>query len=208
MAVSLAFALSGAVAACGSDDGGSDDGATTTTAAAETDAGATGEETEPTVEGTEPTGDEDPDAPPVDVGDADRQDYIDALAASAAGDEFATPEQSECLAEGWVDAIGVDQLRDAGVTPEQFADGGDEELQAVGLDEDTAGKMYDRFAACDLDLRELIIGSEDESALTPDQRTCVDDTLTDDALRAWFVADLLGDDTGQDPFDAMAGCFS
>jgi hypothetical protein len=208
MAVTLAFALSGATA-CGSDDGGSDDaGSETTTTAAATDAEASGDEPEPETE-TEPTGDEDPDAPPAEAGDADRQDYIDALAAAAGNDDFADPDQSECLAEGWIDAIGADELRDAGITPEQFADGGDEELQALGLDEDTADEMYDQFAACDLDLRELIIGSSQaESGLTPDQQSCVEDTLTDEALRAWFVADLLGGEDVEDPFEALAVCFS
>ncbi len=202
IAITLAFALSGAAAACGSD-GGSD---TTTTTTLTTDADGPTDDTEAPddTEATGETGEPSPDA-----GDADRQDYVDALASAASDDDFATPEQSECLAEGWVDAIGVDELRAAGIAPEQFADGDDFQLDALDLDEATAGTMYDQFATCDLDLRELFLTSfGEEGDLTPDQQACVEDTFSEDAVRASFIADILGDDTVEDPFDGLTACFS
>lgn len=204
--VTLAVALAGPTAACGSDDG--DAGTTTTTLATDADDPT---ETEDTATGdAEGQGEGGGETPPPDVGGADRQAYVDALAGSAVpDDDVATPEQSECLAEGWVDTIGVDELQAAGLSPEQFAEGDDEPLRSLDLDEATAGAMYDQFASCDVDLHELFIASfAGQGDLTPDQQACVEDILTEDALRAGFIADIVGDDTVEDPFDGLMTCFT
>lgn len=201
VAITLALALSGAAAACGSDDDGGSAG-TTTTLTSDADGPTDADDTE------SPGGEGEPDAPSTDVGDADRQDYIDALAASAADDDFATPEQSECVAEGWVDTIGVDELRAAGVSPQEFADGDDAQLEVLGLDDDDAGALYDVLGDCGLDLRDLYLSSfSEEGDLTADQMACVEDIISEDAVRSAFVADLIGDDTAEDPFESVATCF-
>lgn len=197
IALTLATAL--LLGACSSD--GSDGTAPTTTEAE----GAT-----PTTapEGDEPTTTADTTDGGGETGD--RQAYLDAFVENFDPDgEVFELSQVECLAEGYLDVIGLENLVDAGVTPEDYAQGSDFPDE-VGLDEDKANAIYDQFDACDIDLKEVFLGAIEmfsEEPLTDEQQSCADDVLTDEKLRASFVADLLElEGESQDPLDELSEC--
>ncbi|CAN5208169.1 hypothetical protein BH20ACT3_BH20ACT3_10870 [soil metagenome] len=180
-------------------DAPEDDGATGTT-----DPGDTTDPTDdPTAESTETT---DSTEPSGDVGE--RQDYVDAISASITEQDLVPPDQGDCLGEGWVDTIGFDRIVDAGITPEQFGGGSGDQLAALELGEPEAQALYDQLGDCDIDLRQVFLDLFDASGeLNDDQRQCVDDQLTDERLRASFVADCLGEDDAEDPLEATTECF-
>lgn len=96
----------------------------------------------------EPPPDDDDDAP----SDADRSDYVDAIAASAmAGgpDDLRLPaDEAECVAETYVDLVGLDELQ-RNVTPEQIA-GSDFGATSWGIDltQDEGEDLFDGMVAC------------------------------------------------------------
>ena len=142
----------------------------------------------------------------------DAQDYVDALVATIEGDEgeeVFEPGQVECLAGNFVDVIGVEALQAAGVSPEEFAQGnGSNFPPELGVDEAKANELYDQFAACEVDLVEVFTKafSSGRGEATAEQRACLDEVLTDENLRASFVADYLGEDLADDPLEAAGVC--
>lgn len=219
----LALLLTAGAAACGASgdsEGGTDP--TTTTRADKTTTSAstttTEEETTTTEDDTTTTEDETTttgggvttttDGEP----SSDPQDYIDALVANFegdAGEEVFEPGQVECLAERFVDVVGIDELQAAGVSPDEFAEGdGSEFPPELGVDEDKANELYDQFAACEIDLRELLtkLFTSEGNEITAEQQACLDKVFTDENLRASFVADFLGEDLENDPLDEAGTC--
>lgn len=183
-------------AACSAD--GSDDAGPSTTA--KTDEQTTTSEGDGPSSTTEATGDE----------AGDRQAYLDAFTKGFQDEEEQVFDsgQVDCLAERYLDTIGLDNLVDAGVTPEEYGDGNDFP-EEVGLDEDKANELYDQFGACDIDLKEIFIdvfARFSPEPLTDEQRSCIDDALTEEKLRRSFVADLLDLDEDQDPLDGLDTC--
>lgn len=200
-------------AACGTS--GDDDVATgddpveetTTTEAGATEEDGPTETTGDDSETTEPPTGDDPAEPGTQGEVGDRQDYVDAIAGSLTEEGFLTNEQGECLGEGWIDTIGFDRIVDAGITPDQFAGGSGDQLEDLDLGEPEANELYDQFGDCDIDLAQVFLDLFDaEESLDEEQRACVEESLTDDALRASFVADFTGEDDVEDPLSATAEC--
>lgn len=185
----LALALAGGLVACtGSDSGGAPpstrpggSGASSTTVAA-------GDGTRPR---TEP--------------DATEADYVDALVENfqQAGSVF-TDEGVRCLAEHWVSAIGTDTFREASITPADLTSNGSS-LGALDIDRPTAETLADGFGDCGLDLRTVYLRTL-EGDLSEQGKACVDDLLTEDAVRRSFVADVLGEKLDPDPLTQVDRC--
>lgn len=205
-ATAVALLLAFGAAACGTSSGetsSTTEGKTTTTADGSDDTTTTEADDEtPTTEDDDETTTTEGSDDPV---DADAQAYVDAMT-DGVGEVFGGTERAACLAEAWVDTIGADVLTEKGVTPEEFGEGSDDMIDGLGLDEDTASDLYDTFGDCDIDLRALFtsFGSDDP---TPEQEACVEEILTDDALRASFVAEYTGESLDEDPVDEIDTCF-
>ncbi len=204
----MALLLLGGAAACGtsSSDGAAD--GTTTTTSADADAENSTETTDLTDDSEdETTSTTEESRDPVSGGS--REDYVDALASTFTEEdgEIYTSDQVQCMAEHFVDTIGVDGFEQAGVTPEMAADDG--VMDELEIDEPTAREMAGAFASCDVNIREIFL--EQLSAgqeMTAEQRACVEGVLTDDAIVESFVIDITGDETTEDPFDAIMPCMT
>lgn len=213
----LAVLLVTSIAACSSDDGseGGGDGSTTTEAPTVTTDDLGSDEVTTDDLGSDDLGSDDLGSDDVTTDDApvgeDEQAYVDALVATFEedeSDELYTEDQVTCLAEGFVDIIGVDALQSAGLSPQEFAeDGIDDVPDELGVDDEKANAMYDTFADCDIDLQELFASTAGGEELTADEQACLDDLLTDDNLRASFVASFTGDELEDDPLDDAFECF-
>jgi len=140
----------------------------------------------------------DDDAGPADsvastVDDAGAQAYVDAFVTGFQqtddDDVVITSEQAECLGPRFVDVLRAERLEAAGVTPDRISTGVDLDFAALGLEESDGDELYDAFGACDLDLRESLLtgmaGSDAEA------RACVEETLTDEMVRTFFVTSIV-----------------
>jgi hypothetical protein len=129
-----------------------------------------------------------------------RQEYIDAIVASADTGE-ASPfdaQAAECLATAFVDAAGTDALTEAGVTPQQLAEA-EESPAELGIEfpEGAGDVFYEEVSSC-MDLRELILSSltgEENSEL----RDCVSEALDDDMIKDFFVGSIIEGFDEEDP---------
>lgn len=140
-----------------------------------------------------------------------RGPYIDALAAELIGTDrpLLTQDEATCISGAYVDAIGLDQLQGAGITPKDFADAeGSGFGDRLVLTPDTANEVYDQFAACGIDLAEVVKRMAGEEGLTPTQSDCIDQIVTDENLRNAFVADFVGRSLPDDPLDQVEGCMA
>ena len=128
--------------------------------------------------------------------DEERQEYVDALVASAEEESGLDDEQTQCVAESFVDGYGAAELADADVTPEDMRDaGGPGEL---GLDFSDAQRddFYERLTGC-MDVRSLMLDAFTDGAEAPDEvRACLDDQLDDDLLRDFLVVGFTEGDAG------------
>lgn len=117
----------------------------------------------------EPPPDDEPDDQP---SDADRSDYVDAIAASAMGggpdDLRLVEDEAVCVAEAYVDLVGVEELQ-RNVTPEQirssdFAD----TSWGIDLTQVQGEDLFDGMIACSptigLTLVEAVTGGMNEVA--------------------------------------------
>lgn len=223
--VALALLLTAGAAACGASgdsEGGTDTTTTTRADRTTTTASTTTTEEETTTTEDESTTTPSEGTPPTEDGttttttdgepSSDPQDYVDALVAEFeedGGDQIFESGQVECLAERFVDVVGIDELQAAGVSPDEFAEGDGSEFPAeLGVDEDKANELYDQFAACEIDLRELLtkVFTSEGNEITAEQQACLDKVFTDENLRATVVADFLGDELENDPLDAAGEC--
>lgn len=179
----------------GEDASNGDDVPTTENAPTSTTEDVTATTDEPPPTTTEPNGGE--------VGE--RQDYIDAIAEDFSGGGPFSRDEGECIGAGWVDAIGFDAIVDAGISPEEFATGSEEDLDALGIDEEVATGLYDAFGDCGIELREIFL--EDSGVdPSPSEQSCLDDVLTDENLRESFVAEFSGESLDDDPFEEAMDC--
>lgn len=140
-----------------------------------------------------------------------RQAYVDALVTNfntGQDLEIFKAGQVECLANGFLDIIGLEKLQAADVSPQTFAESSDLPPE-VGIDEAKANRLYDQFDACGIDLASAMakVFQAGGKGLTAAQQACFDKVVTDDSLRASFVADFLGKSLEQDPLDEASTCF-
>lgn len=212
--LAMALLLLGGTAACGSSssDGASDEKATTTTSANSDDSSETTEATEDSVddmtddsEDTTDTTDTTESAPEPVSGDS-RDDYVASLVSTFEDDGGAmyTKDQVQCLAENFVDTIGVDAFEQAGITAKAAADDG--VMDQLKIDEPTAREMAASFDTCGVDLRKIFLDQIGTDDMTADQKACVEDVLTEEAIVESFVNDVTGNDTAKDPFDEVMSC--
>lgn len=189
----LVLALVAGTAACSSsDDGDGASGRTTTTASERSTT-------------TKAGGDGSTDSPDDALADATEADYVDALTSTFArsGDVF-SEDGVRCLAGRWVEVIGADTFRGAGISPEDLA-GGRAQFEEVEIDRATAEALADAFDACGLQLRDAYLRTL-EGNLSEQGKICVDDLLTEEAVRRSFVADLLGEELDPDPLTDVSRC--
>ncbi|QXC61885.1 hypothetical protein KSP35_03380 [Aquihabitans sp. G128] len=208
--LALAALLATGAAACSSD--GSDGAAKTTTTKPDKAATASTTTVDGDTETTTTIGSDDsgPSTTVADDGDRSRQAYVDAFTESFdSSGEILSKDKSECVADKFIDVIGFDKITDAGLTPQQFAAGnGDDFPKSLGIDEDKAGELYDQFEACDVNLADTFIKafSTEGQAIDAKTEACLRKAVTDEALRASFIASFLGDDDDVDPLDGASAC--
>lgn len=188
----LALGLLAGTTACSSDDDGAGSPRSTTT--------APGRPSTP-----ESDDDGSPDRSDEAVADATEADYVDALATNfgRAGGVFGE-EGVRCLAGGWMDVIGADTFRDAGIPPDDLARN-QARFEDLEIDRSTAEALADSFDACGLQLRDAYLRTL-EGDLSEQGKACVDDLLTEDAVRRSFVADLIGEELDPDPLTQVERC--
>lgn len=138
--------------------------------------------------------------------DGDRQAYVDVLVATA--DEQTQEDfpglEIECAAGAMVDAIGVDNMA---LTPEEIEADQDYdfvELAEGGLNAEQAGGIYDGFADCGVDWRQLLSDQlTGASGYTESQVQCIDEAIDDQLLESLFVSEFLEDEAASAEVEAQ-----
>lgn len=187
MGAAILLLVVGGVAACGDDDD-SDASSTTTEASSDsaTDGGA-----------DDATDDTEPDAGPSDGGLRDQ--YVDAIVAIGSEDDLEgfTEEDRVCVAEAFVDSFGAEEIQAAGIAVEDIAEYGAPGELGLDFSDDQADAFYDQLTSC-LDLRELLIEGALGGELSPEAADCINENLTDDLLKSFFVTGFTQGDEGFD----------
>lgn len=183
-------------AACSSDEGA---GPSTGPSTTQTDRSST------TVAGEDDGDDGDDEARAEELAAATEEDYVEALAANfgRSGDVF-SEEGVTCLAGRWVEAIGTETFRDAGIAPGDLA-ANQARFEELELDRTTAEALADGFDACGLAIRDAYLRTL-QGDLSEQGKICVEELLTEDAVRRSFVADLLGEELDPDPLTQVDRC--
>lgn len=151
------------------------------------DAGEAGESSDPKAEGGGLSG--------------DAAGYVRAFATSMQDDGSPVDAaQAECLAERWVGTIGVDRFKAAGVTPEDIAsDDYDDDFSAFEITEAEGNELYDGFAACDIDIRAVMLEETADEEMSREARACMESVLSEENLRRFMVTAMVhGDDAAED----------
>ena len=200
-------------AACSSD--GSDSGSDKTTTTEKNGDGGVTTSIEPGTDTSGPDeigpsdpGTDDPTDPEAEGPSDDVQDYIDQFAASISADGFASPEQGTCMGEAWIDLIGFEAITATGMSPSEFGDLDTEGYAKLDLGDTEAGVLYDTFDTCGIDVVKAIRDSGSTGA-TPEQRACIDEVLTEDAVRFLFEQGILrNNEEASTVLDQTQACFA
>jgi len=130
-------------------------------------------------------------------GSDQRQDYVDALAASAEeGGDGLTAEERTCVAESFVDGYGPDQLDEAGVSADDVREADGPGELALEFSDEQKDAFYEQLTDC-MDVRTLMLDALSEGTDAPDQvRGCLDDNLDDDLIRRFLVTGFTEGDAG------------
>ena len=200
----LALLLMAGAAACGTS-GGDDAAPTTTRATSTTDRSDT---SDPGGAGTTDSTDASPtsetERTTTTRGDGkatgSEQDYIDALVGSfdpKTDGEDLTRDQVSCLAKGWVHSLGVSAFEKAGLSPDDIAkdDGG---FQDLHISKAQAERMVDVYGNCGIDIKAMMLKSFASDTSKPEQQACIENKLTDDAVRSLLVESLVEDQPSKD----------
>jgi hypothetical protein len=131
-------------------------------------------------------------------GGADREAYVDALAATA-DDAALDADARDCYAKALVDTIGVDALRDK-VQPDEIDASFSPAELGIELDEDQGNQFYDRLSDC-VDVRDLIVQSMSAGQELPAETVaCIDQHIDDQLAKSIIVASVTkGDAAADDP---------
>jgi hypothetical protein len=186
LTIAVLLALTGALAACGGDDGGAAPDEVPGEAAV---------------------------IEPVDLPD-EAEPYVEALAATFAGEETMpiTDDQARCVASRMVQVFRLDRLTAAGIDPDELA--ADEVVfDGLELDEADGLKLADAFQQCGFDLYEAMADSLSLGTLDPaTARRCFEATVSRDQLRHAMAETMIaGDDDVPSPesealFEALFTC--
>ncbi len=128
--------------------------------------------------------------------------YVTAIATSmtAGAEESAiSDEQAQCISEGMVRVIGYENIKKAG-TPEEYEkaeaslDFGDLELT-----QEQGEEMYDGFGECGVDVQQMMLDElQNVDSLPAEAVACVEGVITDEAVREFYVAMMIGDSSAAD----------
>ena len=131
-----------------------------------------------------------------DGGSDQRQDYVDALEASAEQDGGLSAEERTCVAESFVDGYGADAIDEAGVTPDEIRDATGPDELGLDFSDEQKDEFYAQLTDC-MDVRTLMLDALSEDADSPDEvRACLDDNIDDDLIREFLVTGFTEGDAG------------
>jgi hypothetical protein len=126
---------------------------------------------------------------------AEGQEYVDALVESAeVEDNPFTGDQLRCVSAALVDAVGIEGLQDA-ASPDEIRENPEGRLSDFGIsfDEEQANQIFDQSTDCGVDFREVLRASMSDSGLSDEDIACVDEAISEDALRQFMVAAFTED---------------
>jgi hypothetical protein len=147
--------------------------------------------------------------------------YVDALVTDlethGAGNIDLTGIQARCLAPRWVNVLQPERLEEANIDPEDLEEdtGFDTKAGKVPLSDAEIDKLVDAFGECDVDLQQAFIDHATSGAtLSPEDRDCLDDALSDDFLHRMMGIELTKGPTAVDDdptlsaelFEALSAC--
>jgi hypothetical protein len=117
------------------------------------------------------------------------------VASAEVEDNPFTGDQLECLAAALVDAVGIEGLQDAASPDEirQNPEGGLSDF-GISIDEEQANQILDQGADCGVDFREVLRAAMSASGVSDEDIACVDEAISEQALRRFFVASFTEDE--------------
>lgn len=127
---------------------------------------------------------------------AEGEDYVDAIVEGAeVEDNPFTRDELRCLSAALVDAVGIEALQDA-VSPDEIRQNPDRSMteHGISLDEEQANQIIDQSTECGLDFRELMRAFMSESGLSDADIACVDEAISDEAVRQLMVGAFTEDE--------------
>lgn len=127
---------------------------------------------------------------------AEGQDYVDALVATAEVEPNPlTDDQLRCLSAALVDALGIEALQDA-ASPDEIREDPESGLRDFGIsiDEEQANQIIDQSTDCGVDFREVVLASLAESGLSDEDIACVEEAISEEAVRRLIVAGFTEDE--------------
>lgn len=117
---------------------------------------------------------------------------------------FAMPrEDADCIGEGFVEAVGTEQLQEYGFLTEDLEAADD--FTDVEMSEEDAGAAADTLLEC-ADVQEMM--SQAMGEVDAKTRECLEEVLTEDALRSLFTKMFSGqqEEAGQELIAPMMEC--
>lgn len=151
---------------------------------------------------------------------AEARPYVDALTTqftlAGEGDFGLDDDRATCLANRWISILEPARLEGAGIEPTDFGVGpGDQseaQLADVNLSDGEATEMVDAFGGCRIDLKAMTLDNL-LGPLSDDERSCLDDAVSDDLIGDYFKAvftvpseDLDSDPASEDYVVATEPC--
>ena len=124
--------------------------------------------------------------------------------ASGSADVFQMKqEEADCIGDGFVDAIGTDKLQEYGFLTEDLKTA--EKLTDVKMSTEDARAAADTLFDC-ADVQKMM--TESMGDLDAKTKACLEDVMTEDALRDLFTKMFSGkqDEAGQDLIEPMMKC--
>jgi hypothetical protein len=124
--------------------------------------------------------------------------------ASGSSDVFQMKqEEADCIGDGFVDEIGTDKLKEYGFLTEDLKTA--DKLSDVKMSTEDAQAAANTLFDC-ADVRKMM--TESMGDLDPKTKACIEDVMTEDALRDLFTKMFSGkqDEAGQDLIAPMMKC--
>jgi hypothetical protein len=124
--------------------------------------------------------------------------------ASGSSDVFTMKqEEADCIGDGFVDKIGTDKLKEYGFLTDDLKTA--DKLTDVKMSTEDAGNAADTLFDC-ADVKKMM--TESMGDLDPKTKSCIEDVMTEDALRGMFTKMFSGkqDEAGQELIAPMMKC--
>jgi hypothetical protein len=112
-------------------------------------------------------------------------------------------EEADCIGDGFVDEIGTDKLKEYGFLTEDLKTA--DKLSEVKMSTEDARAAANTLFDC-ADVRKMM--TESMGDLDPKTKACLEDVMTEDALRSLFTKMFSGkqDEAGQELIAPMMKC--